>query len=316
MTNTYSIESQNRGGVEIYTLSGTEAVVEIAPALGNNCFSFRASHPVLEPVDFSEFARRPTSYGIPILFPFPNRIKDGKFSFQGRSYTVQPPRHGFVRDKAWTIEDKGASDEAGAWILSSLDAKEFPEEILNQFPFPFLIEMIHILKGRRLLMIARARNTGEKPMPVGYGIHPYFRRPKEGSITVPARGRWELQESLPTGDLVPLTGKYDVRHKATLTDLDLDDIFTDLEPGPLDTVECLLEDNENKVETVIEFSDSEFPNVVVYTPPSPRAAICIEPNTCPTDAFNLASRGIDSNILILEPGEACTFEITIASRMV
>ena len=54
-----------------------------------------------------------------------------------------------------------------------------------------------------------------------------------------------------------------------------------------------------------------FPHVVVYTPPAPRTAICVEPNTCPTDAFNLASRGIDANVLVLKAGESARFDVHI-----
>jgi hypothetical protein len=57
--------------VEIFTLREAErAHAEIAPSLGNNCFVFRAPEPVLEHVTFDQFYERPTSYGIPVLFPF------------------------------------------------------------------------------------------------------------------------------------------------------------------------------------------------------------------------------------------------------
>ncbi|HNG31864.1 MAG TPA: hypothetical protein PK012_19260, partial [Blastocatellia bacterium] len=58
---------------------------------------------------------------------------------------------------------------------------------------------------------------------------------------------------------------------------------------------------------------AEFPNVVVYTPPAPRQAVCIEPNTCPTDAFNLEARGIAANVLTLQPGASVNFKISIYS---
>jgi len=100
-----SVHFETRGNVEVCTLrDSTGAFAEVAPQFGNNCFSFCSQLPVLEPVNFEEFCKRPTSYGIPILFPFPNRIKDGKFTFGGKQYQVDPPRHGFVRDKRWVVE--------------------------------------------------------------------------------------------------------------------------------------------------------------------------------------------------------------------
>src|SRR4051812_1253379 len=111
MTKEYSITSEDRDGVEVFALrEGERAYAEIAPRLGNNCFVFRAMEPILESVSFAEFRERPTSFGIPVLFPFPNRIRGGEFTFQGGRYKVNPPRHGFVRDKAWKVSVSGASE--------------------------------------------------------------------------------------------------------------------------------------------------------------------------------------------------------------
>jgi aldose 1-epimerase len=315
MTGQYSVTSEIREGVEVYTLDEHErARAEIAPALGNNCFAFRTRADVLEPVPFPDFRERPTSYGIPILFPFPNRIRDGRFSFRGERYTVNPPRHGFVRDKAWRVEAQGASTESGAWLTSSFDAAAYTEEILGQFPFPFRLEVTYRLKGARLEIETSATNTGARDMPAGYGIHPYFRRPSQGTLAVPARRRMELADSLPTGRLLDASGDYDLRRPADLNALSLDDIYTSVEAGADGLARCALHDQENDMQTVVEFPREQFPYVVVYTPPAPRRAICVEPNTCPTDAFNLQTRGVESNVITLAAGETISFHISIHTQ--
>jgi len=315
MSGKYSITSEIRQGVEIFSLAETSgAIARIAPQLGNNCFSFRVEHPVLETVAFEEFIKRPTSFGIPLLFPFPNRIRDGRFEFRGEHYTVDPPRHGFVRDKAWKVSDQGASDEKGAWIKSSIDAADYPDQILRQFPFPFRLEVTYSLFHSALLMETVIQNTGERDMPAGFGIHPYFRKPEQGTIQVPAQKRWELADSLPTGSLLDVEGKYDLRHPGSLDHLELDDIFTDVTSTTEGVVKCTLDDSKNRTQTVVEFDARQFPNIVIYTPPAPRQAICIEPNTCPTDAFNLQSRGIESNVIILAPGEEMRLKVSIYLR--
>jgi len=312
MTEKYSISSEERGDTEIFILrEGENAYAEVAPSLGNNCFAFSAGGPILEPVAFEEFRQRPTSYGIPILFPFPNRIRDGEFSFRGRKYAVNPPRHGFVRDKAWKVDATGASNEEGAWIKSSIDAEDYYEQILGQFPFPFRLEVTYRLKDSRLEMLTTARNTGNEDMPAGYGIHPYFRRPDKGRVQVPAGKRWELSDSLPTGNLLDVEGSYDLRRPSDLDGLSLDDIFTDVGADPDGRTRCNLSDDQDGSQVVVEFDPKEFPDVVVYTPPAPRRAICIEPNTCPTDAFNLQDRGIESNLIVIGPGQAVDFKVTI-----
>jgi aldose 1-epimerase len=316
MAQVYKCTSELRDGIEVFSLSeGEFAVAEIAPALGNNCFSiYMHDEPVLERVSLHEFVKRPTSYGIPILFPFPNRIRDGKFVFQGETYTVDPPRHGFVRDKPWEVVSHGASVEEGAWLTSGFDASRYTEQILRQFPFPFKLEVTYRLKGGWLEMETTARNTGEKDMPVGFGIHPYFRKPDKGVVRVPANARWELAESLPTGKILPVEEDYDLRNGKSLDGLKLDDIFTGIESDKQGITCCSLENRESGTETVIEFPVEQFPHVVVYTPPLPRQVICVEPNSCPTDAFNLEWRKVESNVITLGSGEVITFNLCFYSQ--
>ncbi len=309
----YSVVSETRQGVEIFILREADHLyAEIAPALGNNCFVLRAAgEPVLETISFDQFYARPTSYGIPVLFPFPNRIRDGAFTFQGERYTVDPPRHGFVRDKAWEVLDTGATQSEGAWIRSGFDANTYAEQILGQFPFPFNLQVTYRLRDGRLLMETTAKNTGTRAMPLGFGIHPYFQRPERSVVQVPAQKRWELADSLPTGKLLNVEGQYDLRQPRNTAELTLDDIYTDAisdEDGP---VRCYLTDEERRTRTIVEFDNQQFPHIVVFTPPAPRQAICIEPNTCPTDAFNLQQQGIESNMITLDAGATVSFKISI-----
>lgn len=314
MTNTYSVVSEIHQGAEIVMLQEADrAQAKIAPGLGNNCFEFQTTEPVLEAIALDQFLAKPTSYGIPVLFPFPNRIRDGQFTFQGRTYIVDPPRHGFVRDKAWQVVDTGASDEEGAWLRSRFDANDYAEQILSQFPFPFVLEMTYRLREEWLTLEVTAQNTGDKPMPAGFGIHPYFHKPTAGAIRVPANKRWELADSLPTGTLLDVEGQFDLRPQRELEGLQLDDIFTDITIDTDGLARGFVVNHESAKHTVVEFSADEFPNVVVYTPPAPRRAVCIEPNTCPTDAFNLEARGIAANVLTLQPGASVQFRISIYS---
>ena len=315
MEQRYSVSSEMRDGVEIFVLQeGEHARAEIAPALGNNCFAFQTALPVLEPVSFAEFCKKPTSYGIPLLFPFPNRLRDGAFTFQGKSYQINPPRHGFVRDKAWKVLETGASASEGAWIRAELNAADYAKEILEQFPFPFTLQLTWRVKDGGLELHAVAENTGEREMPTGFGIHPYFRRPERGTVQVPAAKRWELSDSLPTGKILDLDEQFDLRQPRDIAGLLLDDIYTEPLGDASGLVQCYLNDEVNKVQTVVEFNQQQFPHIVVYTPPAPRPAICIEPNTCPTDAFNLQHQGIDCNVFVLKPGEKTEFNVRVYTR--
>src|SRR5260370_1369403 len=105
----------------IYVLQhGADAWAEVWPALGFNCIRWQVkqSGDTLDllyddPDLFGE--GRPTRSGIPVLFPFPNRVRDGRFVWDGQEY--QLPRnesngksaiHGFAFQRTWPGSDQGA----------------------------------------------------------------------------------------------------------------------------------------------------------------------------------------------------------------
>ena len=313
----YRAEEKVVDGIAVVTLEdGAGAVAEIVPSLGNACWRFECDGPVLEAVERAAFLAKPTGCGIPLLFPFPNRIRDGRFAFEGQECVVNPPRHGFVRDRAWTVERVDANDVDGASVRSVFDAADHPD-ILAQWPSSFRLAATYRLFGKSLSLAFEVDNTGDRAFPYGYGIHPYFERPARGVVRVPASERWVLADSLPTGDLIAVSGGYDLRDGADVLEVQLDDILTGLDADENGEVRCEIDDLAAGRRTTVRFDREAFPHVVVYTPPAPRTAICVEPNTCPTDAFNLSSRGIDANVLVLGPGQSARFEVHIErSRIV
>jgi aldose 1-epimerase len=96
----YSVVKDEQEGMTIYVLkdhkSGCEA--KIVPEFGNNCFSYNFNVEgeqidILDPPpSLAVLKRRASGYGIPILFPFPNRIREGKFTFEGQDYQFDVPR--------------------------------------------------------------------------------------------------------------------------------------------------------------------------------------------------------------------------------
>ena len=307
----YRIVQETRDGVGVVTLEGEGGVARLVPEWGSNLFEFRAGESVLEPVAWEAIAAKPTSFGIPILFPYPNRIRDSRFTFRGRAFEVTPPQHGYVRQRPWTLVDAGSSPEDGAWAVTAFDADDHPD-VLAEFPFRFRIEARHALRGRSLELRYTISSLADEPFPFGFGLHPYFRWPPKGRVRVPAAARWELEEKLPTGRVLPVDGRFDLREGADLASAELDDILTSLDADEKGRVRCSVDDAEGATRTVVEFSRASFPHVVVYTAPEPRQAICVEPMTVPTDAFNLEARGVDANVTVLEPGASRTLEVRIA----
>src|SRR4051794_1695138 len=97
----------------IYVLEGPNARAEVWPAFGCNCFAWQVRRGddtidllYADPQLFGNSS--PTRSGIPILFPFPNRIREGRFTWDGKTYELpcnDPTRsnaiHGFACRHAW-----------------------------------------------------------------------------------------------------------------------------------------------------------------------------------------------------------------------
>src|SRR6266436_4622520 len=97
----------------IYTLAGHGQYAEVWPAFGFNCFSCKIQGAdglfdllYSDPTLFAD--GQPTRSGVPILFPFPNRIRDGRFTWAGHTYQLplnDPAQknaiHGFACRVPW-----------------------------------------------------------------------------------------------------------------------------------------------------------------------------------------------------------------------
>ena len=285
----------------------------LLPGVGFNCFSLQVPvrGELVEALDaeagFETGDKRGTRSGIPWLFPFPNRIEKGRFTWEGKSYELPVSDafgnaiHGFVMDRPWRVvvaDDQTASAE----FQLSLDAPE--RRAL--WPSDFLIEVRYTLRAACLRAEVRIVNAGDRPLPWGLGTHPYFKVPlgaktQQGQclIQVPASESWELRDCLPTGRRLPVTDRTDLRSGAALAGLKLDDVLTGL-AADRGRVTTSLFDPAAGIE-VTQVTDPIFRECVVFTPPG-RSCVCIEPYTCVTNAINLEQQGIDAGWRVLGVG--------------
>ena len=107
-----------------------------------------------------------------------------------------------------------AADANGATLVCTLDSRDFAD-IGRQYPFPFKIGITYTLKDAALSMGVSVQNTGNRNMPMGLGIHPYFRVGLSSAaalIKVPAATYWELDaDSVPTGKRLAAADALDLR---------------------------------------------------------------------------------------------------------
>ncbi|MCC9608993.1 aldose 1-epimerase [Blastopirellula sp. JC732] len=305
--------------IEIAAIRDAEsgASAKIAVGYGCNCFSFTvpSGEQSLEilwaEAGFESGKLRASSSGIPVLFPFPGRLKGGLLGWEGKEYHVPESDragnaiHGFVHTRPWRTVAQSENSVTAEFTASIDDAS-----ILEMWPSDFRIKVTYSLTGTTLSAVFEATNCGDASLPCGLGTHPYFRVPLGGSsadachIQVPYHSQWEFADKMATGEKTPAE-PLDAPFAAT----SFDNAFGDLDwTGG----KCLtsIEDPESGVKITQTFSD-EFIGVVLYNP-AHREAFCIEPYTLIPDAFQVTAKGIDAGLRVLQPGESFTAKVDIA----
>lgn len=292
----------------------TTAVV--LPHAGFNCWRFTLAtgegapvEIIAGPADPEQLKTGSSGFGWPILFPFPNRIARGEFTFGGKTYRVPVNSkggnaiHGFVLNRPWRVKAM-TTDAASGAAVTGVISSEFDDALKERWPWPCRLTVTYRLQGLALVMEAVAENLGKEPMPFGFGIHPYHPLPltpagtrAKCQVQIPCREQMVLTpDCLPTGKCEPATWQ----RMRPLGDTNLDNVFTSTQFDKSGSA-CVLHDPDSKFEVVMH-ADPGFRHWVVYAPKRP--VICFEPYTCLTDAFNLHARGIpDTGFATLEPGK-------------
>jgi aldose 1-epimerase len=305
----FRVTTQERTGKErvaVRVLEGGGGVAEVCPALGFNCFRWSAGGTELLYCDPGFFTDgRPTRSGIPVLFPFPNRIRAGRFTWDGKDYqlplndsTSKNAIHGFACRKPWRVVDEGA-DGSSAWVTGEFQCSLDAPESRPFWPADHRIRITYRLQVNRLRVEALVENPGPVALPFGLGYHPYFLASADDPVQAPARSYWQLEESLPTGKRLPVDAARDLTAPRRCADLQLDDGLTDLDEKRAPGAGVLL--FRGRVHRLWLHASRDFRELVAFTPPH-RQAVCLEPYTCPTDAINLHQRGTDPGLLVLPPG--------------
>jgi len=259
------------GSAQPMRLSAGDATLEISPADGGRIASFAVAGREL----LVTGRTAPMQWGCYPMVPYAGRVRNGRFSFEGRDYRLPlglPPHaiHGVVYDRPWRVDD----------------ANTLSIELGPRWPFAGrVVQRVDLEPGR--LSVTLELHAAE-PMPATLGWHPWFRRRlgREGAgpDALSAEAELELDagsmylrdaEGIPTGRLVPPTaGPWD-------------DCMTDLRSDPIVRWPGVLE---------LELR-SDASDWVVYTEPD--HAICVEPQTGPPDALNIRP-------VVVEPGRPLT----------
>jgi galactose mutarotase-like enzyme len=222
--------------------------------------------------------------GIPLLFPWANRLSAKTYDVDGETVTLAPDAYGVRPDNnglpihgllaaypGWQAEQ--VSDQK---LTALLDFGAQPE-LLESFPFPHLVELTVELRDRTLTVTTTVTPTADKAVPLAYGYHPYLQLPgvprPQWQIEMPAMRHLFVDDTgIPTGATAerPATAE-------PLGDTVFDDGFDEVVDGAVFAVSG----GGRRLEVRFERG---YPAAQVFAPAG-EAVICFEPMAAPTDAL-------------------------------
>lgn len=263
---------------------------------------FVGDRPVLDP--YPREAMCDGAHGAPLI-PWPNRLADGRYSFDGVEYQLaltEPERanaiHGLLRWRNWAAVER-ASDRV---------VMEIRLHPMTGWPFALEVSIVYSLSDDGLSVETRARNSGRTACPFGSGQHPYL-SPGSGELddcTLQSPGATRIlvddERDLPIGT-EPVNGTpFDFRTPREIGSLQADHAFRDLERGGDGRAWVRLTGQDNR--TVALWCDESYSLVQLYTgdtlaPERRRRGLGAEPMTCPPNALQTGE-----DIVRLEPGES------------
>jgi aldose 1-epimerase len=255
-----------------------------------------------------------------VLIPFPGRIGDGRYVFEGRHLQLEcndkeGPNaiHGFVRSLPWHIQEARSNKVT---FEIQLDADTYAQ---RGYPFSLAVSVTYDLGAGGLTCEFGVKNVGRHTAPVGIGFHPYFTVGTslidEAEVQIPGAAYLEFNERLvPTGTIQSVAGTpWDYRRFREIGRRRFNHCYVQLERDAQGTATASLRHPAQNRRIDITM-DRAFFAVVVYSgdavAEAPRAALAIEPMTCASDAFNHPDWGLKR----LVPGETFSGRYRIQAR--
>ena len=263
--------------------SGGELEATFAPEAGlvGTSLTHRGEELLSQRKGLDEYARSGSTFGIPFLHPWANRLADFSYAVAGQEVELDRdspllrieehdlPIHGLAPYAlSWEVEERGDALSAET---------EVDRERLEAFPFPHRLRVEATLADDALTISTTLTAAAAVPVPVAFGYHPYLVIPgvprAEWEVELPVENRLVLDENMiPTGEEEPASFR-----RGPLEDRSLDDAYTMPErPRPF-TV------SGGSRTLGVEFLEG-YTHAQVFAPAG-KDLICFEPMTAPANAL-------------------------------
>ena len=230
------------------------------------------------------YAERGKTMGIPLLHPWANRLAAPEYTAAGATVTLPAP------DGRYPTDPNGLPIHGALPGLLSWEARDIGQDVfdavlawntpplLELFPYEHELQCTAAVSDTGLELSTTLVATGEEPVPVSFGYHPYLIAPGEQP-----RADWQVslgaterivtdEQMIPTGERGPLAPTV-----FPLNDDSWDDGLAGLGEPAVFSVRA-------GAVTVSAVFEEGYAFAQVYAPPGERF-ICFEPMTAPTDAL-------------------------------
>ena len=225
------------------------------------------------------------------LAPFPNRLRNGQYTFKRIKHEVaiSRPQEGHAIHGLWhsanyeVVKMKSSDEKASVHLIYTYRGET------TGYPFACEIVLKYRFSAKGLRCTTEITNKGKSAMPFGDGWHPYFKLKTETidalQLTMPPVRYMPLDDrKIPTGNTVSYLDFFQAN---TINETQLDHGFEVLqsEGKAITTLSHTENETTTNLEIWQECSTGTYNFLQIYTP-TDRKTIAIEPMTCAADAFN------------------------------
>jgi aldose 1-epimerase len=303
--------------LEMLHLRDHDAALEAAfvPRAGMLCCSLRhhGQELLAQNAGVAAYAQLGKTMGIPLLYPWANRLAGFDYSAAGRNVSVPHdpsrvrldanglPIHGVVGGRlAWEVAD-AARDRGSDVLAATVSWSDAQPDLFEVFPFRHDLRYEARIGDGRLQITVSVHACGHDAVPLAFGFHPYLSPPgaarEHWQIELPAMRALALDAAqIPVGPARELeTQRFELDAR------EFDDGFDSLaEPAHFSVAAA-----GRRIE--LSFT-AGYPCAQVFAPGG-KEFICFEPMTAPANALRSGE-----GLRVLGPGErfAASFAVAVS----
>lgn len=257
-----------------------------------------------------------------LLIPFPNRIEDGEYEFEGTRYVLPIDEHerhnaihGYGYRAYWTLLTSTDTAVSLQWRAPALEG----------YPFDVLVTADYRLDAHGLSLTLSAFNNGTMDAPWAAAMHPWLANGEHSTgdaieqdnaachLCVPADTHVIADDRLLPRDTEPVDGTpYDLRDNPTLAGRAFDDAWTGVHHDADGMASAVFTRPDGMAITV-----SGGPSITSFQvctgtgfPEAIRPqGVAVEPQTAYANAFRSGN-----NLIVIKPGDTSVTQIRISAQ--